>query len=73
MSYTVRELISAGVWPDPKGLKPRGYANKIEVLSRFFDGGLVVDGGIFYNFNGGTKAVLEVQESDALRSVKFTD
>ncbi|XP_069690275.1 NAD kinase 2, mitochondrial isoform X2 [Periplaneta americana] len=73
MSYTIRDLISAGVWPDPKGLEPRGYANRIEVKSRCFDGGLVVDGGVFFKFNEGTTATLEVHDCDALRTVKLTE
>ncbi|KDR17625.1 NAD kinase 2, mitochondrial isoform X2 [Zootermopsis nevadensis] len=73
MTYTVRDLISAGVWPDPKGLEPRGFANKIEVKSRCFDGGLVIDGGVFFRFNEGTTATLEIHKSDALRTVRLTE
>jgi NAD+ kinase len=73
MSYTIRDLISAGVWPDPKGLKPRGFANKIEVKSRCFEGGIVVDGGVFFEFNEGTAATLEIHNSDALRTVKLIE
>ncbi|PNF20402.1 hypothetical protein B7P43_G09713 [Cryptotermes secundus] len=73
MSYTVRDLISAGVWPDPKGLEPRGFANKIEVKSRCFEGGIVVDGGVFFKFNEGTTATLEIHNCDALRTVKLIE
>jgi NAD+ kinase len=73
MTYTIRDLISAGVWPDPKGLAPRGFAKKIEIKSRCFDGGLVVDGGVFIKFNQGTTATLEVYSSDALRTVKLIE
>jgi len=73
MTYTIRDLISAGVWPDPKGLSPRGFANKIEVKSRCFDGGLVIDGGVFVKLNEGTTATLEVYTSDALRTVKLIE
>ncbi|GFG40876.1 hypothetical protein Cfor_08906 [Coptotermes formosanus] len=73
MTYTIRDLISAGVWPDPKGLAPRGFANKIEVTSRCFDGGLVIDGGVFIRFDEGTTATLEVYTSDALRTVKLIE
>ncbi|KAJ8925346.1 hypothetical protein NQ315_009176 [Exocentrus adspersus] len=45
MGYTIRDLISCGVWPDPKGIKSRGFATKIEVLSNCYDASLVVDGG----------------------------
>ena len=73
MTYTIRDLISAGVWPDPKGLSPRGFANKIEVKSRCFDGGLVIDGGVFIKFNAGTTATLEVCASDTLQTVKLIE
>lgn len=73
MTYTIRDLISAGVWPDPKGLAPRGFASKIEVKSRCFDGGLVIDGGVFIKFNEGTTAILEIYTSDALRTVKLIE
>jgi NAD+ kinase len=73
MSYTIRDLISAGVWPDPKGLEPRGFASKIEVKSRCFEGGIVIDGGVFFKFNEGTTATLEIHNSDALRTVKLIE
>ncbi|XP_066143092.1 NAD kinase 2, mitochondrial isoform X2 [Euwallacea fornicatus] len=73
MAYTIRELISAAVWPDPKGIKPRGFAKKIEVKSKCFDASLVIDGGVSFSFNDGTTALLEIRPEDALRTVVFRD
>lgn len=73
MSYTIRELISGGVWPQPKGIKSRGFASKIEVKSSCFDAALVVDGGVSFTFNDGTIALLEILPEDALRTVTFKD
>jgi NAD+ kinase len=67
MSYTIRDLISAGVWPDPEGLEPRGFANKIEVKSHCFDG------GVFFKFSEGTTATFEIHNSDALWTVKLIE
>ncbi|ERL90205.1 hypothetical protein D910_07559 [Dendroctonus ponderosae] len=71
MSYTIRELISAAVWPDPKGIKPRGFARKIEIKSNCFEASLVIDGGVSFSFNDGTTALLEIRPEDALRTVVF--
>ncbi|CAG9762274.1 unnamed protein product [Ceutorhynchus assimilis] len=73
MAYTIRELISAAVWPDPKGIKPRGFAKKIEIKSNCFDASLVIDGGVSYQFNDGTTALLEIMPEDALRTVIIND
>ncbi|XP_074035811.1 NAD kinase 2, mitochondrial isoform X4 [Leptinotarsa decemlineata] len=73
MGYTIRDLISAGVWPQPKGIKSRGFAKKIEIKSNCFDACLVVDGGVSFCFNDGTIALLEVLPEDALRTVVFKD
>lgn len=73
MGYTIRDLISAGVWPQPKGVEPRGFASRIEVKSRCLDAGLVVDGGLSFRFNDGTVAILEIHESDALRTVDLNE
>ncbi|KAL1513999.1 hypothetical protein ABEB36_003330 [Hypothenemus hampei] len=73
MAYTIRELISAAVWPDPKGIKPRGFAQKIEIKSNCFDASLVIDGGVSFSFNDGTTALLEIRPEDALRTVIFKD
>ncbi|KAG5889051.1 hypothetical protein JTB14_000961 [Gonioctena quinquepunctata] len=73
MGYTIRDLISAGVWPHPKGIKSRGFANKIEIKSNCFDACLVVDGGVSFCFNDGTIALLEILPENALRTVVFKD
>lgn len=73
MVYTIRDLISAGVWPQPKGIQPRGFAKKLLVKSRCYDAGLVIDGGISYTFNDGTCAILEIFPQDSLRTVAFND
>ncbi|CAG9829309.1 unnamed protein product [Diabrotica balteata] len=73
MGYTIRDLISSGVWPNPKGINQRGFASKIEVRSHCYDASLVVDGGFSFPFNDGALAVLEILPEDALRTVLFTD
>lgn len=73
MGYTIRDLISAGVWPQPKGIKSRGFATKIKVKSNCFDAGLVIDGGVSFSFNDGTVAILEIHPEDALRTVTLTN
>ncbi|XP_030759455.1 NAD kinase 2, mitochondrial isoform X2 [Sitophilus oryzae] len=73
MAYTIRELISAAVWPDPKGIKNRGFAYKLELRSNCYDAALVMDGGISFPFNDGATALLEIKPEDALRTVIFKD
>ncbi|KAJ8928861.1 hypothetical protein NQ314_018512 [Rhamnusium bicolor] len=73
MGFTIRDLISAGVWPQPKGIKSRGFATKIEVKSSCFDASLVVDGGVAFTFNDGAIVLLEIIPEDALRTVIFKD
>jgi len=71
MSYTLRDPISVGTFPSPAESRPRGKAKKISVKSRCFDACLVVDGSLSYKFNDGTKAVIEILEEDALRTVQL--
>lgn len=73
MGYTIRDLISAGVWPQPKGIKSRGFADKIEIKSNCFDASLVIDGGVSFSFNDGTIALLEICFEDSLKTVVFKD
>ncbi|XP_067003696.1 NAD kinase 2, mitochondrial [Anabrus simplex] len=73
MYYTIRDLISTDVWPNPKGIEPRGYASYIQVKSRCIDAGLVIDGGISFHFNDGSVAILEIHDSDALRTVSLIE
>lgn len=70
MAYTIRDLICGGIWPSRnENVRPRGYANQIDIKSRCFDAGLVVDGGISFSFNDGTSAILEIHDPDALLTV----
>lgn len=71
MSYTVRDLISAGVWPYPPGLAPRGFSNSLWIRSRCQDAGLVIDGGVSYPFNDGSVAILKTHPEDALCTVEM--
>lgn len=73
MCYTIRDLISAGVWPNPKGIKSREFLNKLEIKSNCFEARLVVDGGVSFDFNDGTIAFFEIREKDALRTVVLPD
>ncbi|CAG9858331.1 unnamed protein product [Phyllotreta striolata] len=73
MGYTIRDLISSGVWPNPKGIKPRGFATGVEVQSHCFEAMLVVDGGVSFPFNDGAIAKLEIRPEDALRTVVFKE
>ena len=47
------------------------FDRKIAVKSRCFDACLVVDGSLSYKFNDGTKAIIEILEEDALRTVQL--
>ncbi|CAB3368453.1 Hypothetical predicted protein [Cloeon dipterum] len=70
LNYVIRDMISASVWPAPRGvISPRGFAHLLEVKSRCGDAALVVDGGVSFNFNDGTVAVMEVHPEDSLRTV----
>jgi len=44
---------------------------KIAVKSRCFDACLVIDGSLSYKFNDGTKAIIEILDEDALRTVQL--
>jgi len=69
MCYTLRDPISVGTFPSPAESRPRGKARRISVKSKCFDACLVVDGSLSYKFNDGTKAIIEILEEDALRTV----
>lgn len=73
MCYTIRDLISAGVWPSPPGLTPRGFAEKIWVCSHCRDAQLVIDGGASYSFNDGCEAFFELKPEDTLRTVLLNE
>lgn len=69
MMYTVRDPIEAYTLPYAQEIRPRGYAKKLDIRSRCFDACMVLDGGLSFPFNDGTHAMLEMYESDALRTV----
>lgn len=66
LCYSIREEIRCGVWPNPKGLESRQFVNKLFVQSMCLDASLVIDGGISYPFNDGTKILLETKPEDSL-------
>lgn len=68
MVYTIRDqLVSSPMRSEC--VKPRGFAKTISVKSRCFDASLVIDGGLSFTFNDGTRALLEIHDEDALRTV----
>ncbi|CAG7629566.1 unnamed protein product [Allacma fusca] len=69
MLYNIRDPITSYTLPLAYDLSPRGLARRLEVRSRCFDASLVIDGGLSFSFNDGTVAILEVHDSDALRTV----
>lgn len=70
LNYTIRDLISLSVWPQPKGLiEPRGFAHTIEVKSKCLDAAVIIDGGLSFPFNEGTISHLEIHPEDSLRTV----
>ncbi|XP_045625914.1 NAD kinase 2, mitochondrial [Procambarus clarkii] len=72
MVYTIRDqLVSSPKYR--KCIKPRGFAKSIDVKSRCFDASLVIDGGLSFTFNDGTRALLEIHDEDALRTVTLHD
>jgi len=71
MCYTLRDPVSVGTFPSPAESRPRGKAMKMSVQSKCFDACLVVDGSLSYKFNDGTKAIVEILEEDALRTVQL--
>lgn len=71
MSYTLRDPVSVGTFPGAAERKPRGKARRIEVKSKCFDACLVLDGSLSYKFNDGTRAIIELYDEDALRTVQL--
>jgi len=69
MVYTIRDPISAYTLPYALEILPRDFATRMEVRSRCFDASVVIDGGLSFSFNDGTLAILEMHDSDALRTV----
>ncbi|KAF5290923.1 hypothetical protein FQR65_LT11505 [Abscondita terminalis] len=73
LSYTIRDLICGGVWPQPKGIKPRDFCSKISVRSKCVDACLVVDGGMYVSFDNTCTTMLEICPEDSLRTVVFSN
>lgn len=72
MTYTLRDPHSVGTFPvAATEKKPRGHAQRIEVKSRCFDACLVIDGSLSFKFNDGMKAVIEIHDEDALRTIQI--
>ncbi|CAL4082936.1 unnamed protein product, partial [Meganyctiphanes norvegica] len=72
MVYTIRDqLITSPI--KEECVKPRGLTKSVLIRSRCFDASLVIDGGLSYSFNDGTRALLEINESDALRTVSLDE
>lgn len=71
MAYTIRDLISAEVWPQPKGISPRNFVQNLLIKSHCTDGCLVIDGGISLDFNEGDKVFLEIHHEDGLKTINF--
>lgn len=72
MAYTIRDFIAAGVWPNPKGIRSRGFATSMSIKSSCFDATLVVDGGMSFAFSDGVTARFEIHPEDSLRTVIFS-
>lgn len=74
MCYTIREYVAGtGGSLEEEGIKPRGYAPWLAIRSRCYDGGLVIDGNVVYNFNDGMLAILQVLEEDTLKSATLDE
>lgn len=67
MAYTVRDPIVNGVFDAIR--QQRGFATRIKINSRMWDGTLVIDGGSSFHFNDGAIATMEMLESDALQTI----
>eukprot|EP00128_Syssomonas_multiformis_P010378 Colp12_sorted_trinity150504_noHs@28364 len=68
MEYVIREPVVNGIFSITRH---RGYAKKLEIKSRSWEAGLVIDGSHTYQFNDGRTAILEILEENALRTVSF--
>ncbi|XP_033737954.1 NAD kinase 2, mitochondrial-like [Pecten maximus] len=67
MAYTVRDPIVNGVFDAIR--QQRGFATRIKINSRMWDGTLVIDGDSSFHFNDGAVATMEMLESDALLTI----
>ena len=73
LSYVFRDMIVKHTWPSLSNTYPRGFCKKLTVRSQLYEGGLVIDGGIFIHFNVGTTAILETRKENALRNIVLCD
>ena len=71
MCYALRDPVSVGTFPSPQEGRSRGKAKVVKVKSKCFDACLVIDGSLSYKFNDGTKAIIELLDEDALRTVQL--
>jgi len=71
MCYALRDPVSVGTFPNAMESRCRGKAKVIKVKSKCFDACLVVDGSLSYKFNDGSKAIIELIEEDALRTIQI--
>ena len=71
MVYSLRDPVSVGTFPSPQEGRSRGKAKVVKVKSKCFDACLVIDGSLSYKFNDGTKAIIELLDEDALRTVQL--
>lgn len=66
MAYTIRDPVVFGT---NFSSKPRDFAKRIVVRSRMTDAHIVIDGGLSYSFNDGARAIFDIHEEDALRTI----
>lgn len=70
MAYVIRDPVVFGI---NFTNNPRDFAKKISIKSRMTDAHLVIDGGLSYVFNDGSKASFEIFDGDALKTIKLLD
>ncbi|CAI8048105.1 NAD kinase 2, mitochondrial, partial [Geodia barretti] len=66
MAFTVREPIIRGIFAVGR---THGFAKTVKVVSRSWNANLVVDGHYCTDFPNGSTALLELQDSDSLRTL----
>uniref|UniRef100_A0A8R1TTZ7 NAD(+) kinase n=1 Tax=Onchocerca volvulus TaxID=6282 RepID=A0A8R1TTZ7_ONCVO len=69
IAFTIRDPVFSATFP--VGIK-HGFAKRIRVRSRCTNAHIVLDGNVSIPFNSGTEVLLEIHESDALRSALFS-
>lgn len=68
MAYTIRDPV---VFGRRFMSNPRDFANRLIVKSRMTDAHIVMDGGLSYPFNDGSRAIFEILPEDALKTIKL--